>query len=145
MNLIKTNGYYLANLKGYNPDMAMNYNLFFSFCFNNNGIFGLAETEDEPYIPSIEEYKEFMSMTTLDAFSEIEIEDNKIRIRIYEPDTPKDFEENKVNPNHYTEWSGIITSDGLIMSLSKSFFSYAEGDYSVIQLAKGLIFNFQKI
>jgi hypothetical protein len=143
-----TNGYFIANKYGTSVEFNIQYNLYYMFIFNDNGIVAYIETENEPYNLSIEEHQEFMNYKNYDVLSNCsryETVKNNIKMRFYEPDSPMAHEKGEINPKNYKEWVGTFTEDNLILSLHKSYFNHSLGDYTIDCLFKDLKFQFHKL
>lgn len=147
-NKLRTDGYYLGNKNGYSEMANSHYNLFFTIVFNKNGLVGCIESENEPYEPSLEEFIEFQTYdeyNQLDNFSRFELTDGNLKMKLYQPDSPNDYENGNINPKHYREWKGKLIKNGLILSLYKSGFNYPLQDYSVECYFENLEFQFKQL
>lgn len=147
-NILRCDGYYFAskNVEGYKK--------IFLLFFTSKGFVALAEPEEyDTSDYSNEDYKQVI--TEGETLSEIEVsnyltnylqEEDFISMKFYDPTESSNIDPiEKVpydDPVVYNKWSGKVISNGLLLDLEVSRFSYILKDYEKLYPIQNLKFDF---
>lgn len=151
---VKLNGYYIANLTGYNKfnkesiiyDVLLMFNHHKLACFINTSDFESGLDDSELKI-MYKNFSEISSYKHYEGITNIQINNGKINIRFYESFIPKNIENNIIDENSYFEWDGKISKDGMSMILTRndSFLNYDLNQYKIEKSSINTKFSFKKL
>jgi hypothetical protein len=142
--VIQLNGYYVANISGYNSELGVSYHIYFGLVFNKNGYVAYMEDENEIKF-SIEEISEFIDLEECDKLGNISkynIVGDQILMKFYEPEDGRSYEKDIVNPNYFKELRGIVKRNSIVVDYFHSGFNDALEDYEINKVLDNLKFVF---
>ncbi|WP_367756111.1 hypothetical protein [Flavobacterium sp. WC2430] len=150
---IKLNGYYIANLIGYNTlnnepisyDFILMFNHYKMACFINTSDIE-SEFNDSELKIIYKKFSELRSYKHYEGITKHKINNGKINIRFYESYDTKNIENNIIDENSYFEWDGKIFKDGMSMILTRndSFLNYDLNQYKIEKSSLNTKFSFKR-
>lgn len=150
---VKLDGYYIANLTGYDiiTHEPRNYNFILMFnyhklaCYINTSDFE-NEINDSELKAIYKNFSELKSFNHFEGITNYKINNGNINVRFYESSNPIKIKQNIIDENSYFEWDGKISKDGISMILTKndSFLNYDLNQYNIEKSSSNTKFCFKK-